>query len=286
MKMKKILVPCDFSKAAIDAYHQALSLAAKPGGTVYLLHVIEPPLMQDTMLMPTLNFEEELMRDMKAKAEKEFTALAKKNSEKEITVSHEIRYGSVASVILEQVAEKKADMVVMGSTGASGVKEYLIGSNAERIVRQSPVPVMVVKKNSSRPIKNIVFPNDLNVEHQDDLVARVKELQNTFHANLHIVWINTPSDFQIDTLTWQRLEAFAKRFMFAHCTLHIFNHLSKQQGIIEFTNRVNGGLIALGTHGRTGLAHLFNASVAEDVVNHTDSLVWTYSLKNESAKAK
>ncbi|MBS1489590.1 MAG: universal stress protein [Bacteroidetes bacterium] len=284
--MKNILVPCDFSKAAIDAYQQALELATKPGETIYLIHVIEPPLMQDTMLMPTLNFEEELMHDMKEKAEKEFKALVKKKKGEEVSVVSEIRYGTVTSVILEQIAAKKIDLVVMGSTGASGVKEYFIGSNAERIVRQSPVPVMVVKKNALRPIKNIVFPNDLSFEHQENLVARVKDLQHKFQAKLHVVWVNTPGDFQNDTDTRKRLETFASHFMLTHYTLNIFNHHSKRQGIIEFTNLVQGDLIALGTHGRTGLAHLLTSSVAEDVVNHTDSLVWTYSLKNESLESE
>ena len=65
--MKKILVPCDFSKPAISAYRQALGVAAQSNGVVHLLHVIEPPIMNDTMLMPTLNFEEELMKKMRIK---------------------------------------------------------------------------------------------------------------------------------------------------------------------------------------------------------------------------
>ena len=57
--MKKILVPCDFSKQAINAYRFALDIAAQSKGTILLLHVIELPVLHDSVLMPVLNFEEE-----------------------------------------------------------------------------------------------------------------------------------------------------------------------------------------------------------------------------------
>lgn len=173
----------------------------------------------------------------------------------------------------------------MGSHGASGLREFFIGSNAEKIVRNSSIPVLVLKDYFKGPIKNIVFPNTLETEKQEDLTMKVKALQNFFKAQLHIVWINTPLNFTSDTITYERLNAFAKRFMLKDYTINIFNHPDEEKGILEFTRSVKGNLIAMGTHGRKGIAHLLNGSLAEDVVNHTKSLIWTYSLKNESAEA-
>jgi hypothetical protein len=68
-------------------------------------------------------------------------------------------------------------------------------------------------------------------------------------------------------------------------TINVFNHPNEESGIIEFTKMVKGDLVAMGTHGRKGLRHIMLGSLAEDVVNHTESLIWTYALKEETVEA-
>jgi nucleotide-binding universal stress UspA family protein len=109
--------------------------------------------------------------------------------------------------------------------------------------------------------------------------------QNFFKARLHIVWINTPLNFTSDSATNERLEAFAKRFMLKDYTISVFNHTDEEDGILEFADSVKGDLIAMGTRGRKGIAHLINGSIAEDVVNHNKGLVWTYSLQQTPVEA-
>ena len=189
-------------------------------------------------------------------------------------------FGSTALTILGYIQDEKIDLVVMGTHGASGVREYLVGSNAEKIVRRSSVPVLAVKKYvKASTIRNIVFPNTLETETQEDLVMKVKALQNFFKAKIHIVWINTPTYFTRDAVTRKRLTDFAKRFMFKDVTIHIYNDPFEETGIINFTHEVKGDMIAMGTHGRKGLVHLLTGSVAEDVLNHVDCPIWTYSIK-------
>lgn len=280
-KMKKILVPCDFSKPAINAFRMAVDIATQSKGTVTLLNIVELPVLHDTVMMPVLNFEAALLKELKEKAEKSFSKIIAKYANENVKVVGEVIFGAVSRETQEFARTQKVDLIVMGSHGASGIRELVIGSNAEKIVRNSSVPVLVVKDYSKASIKNIVFPNTLETENQEDLTMKVKALQSFFKANLHIVWINTPLSFTSDTETFKRLEAFAKRFMLKDYTLHVFNHRDEETGILEFTNKIKGDLIAMGTHGRKGISHLLNGSLAEDVVNHTRGLVWTYSLKNE-----
>ena len=283
--MKKILVPCDFSKSAISAFRSALDIAGQSKGMVYLLNIIELPVLHDTVMMPVLNFEAELLKELKEKAEKSFSKLIAKYASEGPKVVGEVVFGPVSREIIDFTSAQKIDLVVMGSHGASGIKEFFIGSNAEKIVRNSPVPVLVVKDYSKRAIKNIVFPNTLDTEDQEELTMKVKGLQAFFKAHLHIVWINTPLNFSSDTQTLKRLENFAQRYMLKDYSLHVFNHRDEEAGILEFTNTVKGDIIAMATHGRKGISHLLNGSLAEDVVNHTRGLVWTYSLKNETVPA-
>jgi nucleotide-binding universal stress UspA family protein len=283
--MKKILVPCDFSKPAINAFRFALDVAARSKGVVYLLNIVELPVLHDTVMMPVLNFEAELLKELKERAEKSFAKITSRHGVEGVKVVGEVVFGSVSREIQEFTKAQGIDLVVMGTHGASGIREMVVGSNAEKIVRNSMVPVLVVKEYSRRAIKNIVFPNTLETEDQEELTMKVKALQNFFKAHLHIVWINTPLNFTSDTQTIKRLEDFVKRFMIKDCTIHVFNHRDEESGIIEFTNSVKGDMIAMATHGRKGISHLLNGSLAEDVVNHTKGLVWTYSLKNELADA-
>jgi nucleotide-binding universal stress UspA family protein len=280
--MKKILVPCDFSKPAINAFKFALDIAAKANGSVHLLHAIELPVLHDTMLMPVLNFEQELLKELKEKAENDFENLLEKHALKGVDVLTKVFFGAPSKEILKYAKEKSIDLIVMGSHGATGLREIFVGSNAEKIVRNADVPVLVTKHCYRGPVKNIVFPSDFNTDNQDDMIVKLKALQKFFKAHLHLVWINTPLNFAPDPLTLERMNAFAKHFKLDDYTFHVFNYPNEEDGIIKFKQLIKGDLIAMATHGRTGISHLINGSMAEDVVNHTDGLVWTYAIQNHA----
>jgi nucleotide-binding universal stress UspA family protein len=283
--MKKILVPCDFSKPAVNAFRFALDVAAQSKGVIHLINVVELPVLHDTMLMPVLNFEEQFIKELKEKADKSFSKLITKYNTEGVKVETAVVLGSVYVSTIDFIEKHNIDLVVMGSHGASGIREFLMGSNAEKIVRNSTAPVLVLKDYRKGPIKNIIFPNTLETEHQEELTMKVKALQAFFKAHLNIVWINTPVNFVSDSTTTQRLESFAKRFMLKDYSIHVFNHRDEETGILEFADATKGDLIAMATHGRKGIAHLLNGSLAEDVANHTKRPVWTYSLKNEVVEA-
>ena len=60
--------------------------------------------------------------------------------------------------------------------------------------------------------------------------------------------------------------------------VHIYNDISVEQGILNFASKINAGLIGIGTHGRKGLAHFFNGSISEDIVNHANRPVVTFKI--------
>jgi nucleotide-binding universal stress UspA family protein len=278
--MKKILVPCDFSEQSVDAFRVALEIAAQSKGEIQLLNVVELPIMHDTVLMPVLSFEEELLKELKGKAEEQFEKLKKKYAKETNKVKGTVIFGATSIMILRYIEENGIDLVVMGSRGVTGVREVLIGSNTEKIVRRSPVPVLTVKKYVKvSSIKNIVFPSTL-LHDNEDLIMKVKALQNFFDAKLHIVFINTPTNFTSDHVTKSRLTEFVKRFMIKNCTINIYNDPYEEAGVINFAHSIEAELIAMGTHGRKGIAHILSGSLTEDIVNHVDCPTWTYTIKD------
>ncbi|MEJ1242470.1 universal stress protein [Chryseolinea sp. T2] len=277
--MKRILVPCDFSKPAVNAFRLALDIAAQSKGTVHLFHVIELPVVGDPGMMQVVTMDESFFRDSRKSVQLQFEKLLAKHGNADVKTTTTIEFGFFPNLVVNAIENNSIDLVLMGSHGSSGFKEFISGSNAERIVRKSSVPVLVVKDLYKGAIRNIVFPNTLETEGQEELTKQVKALQAFFKATVHIVYINTPSSFTSDTVTMKRLKEFAKRFMFKDYTINVFNHENEEGGILHFSETIGGHLIALGTHGRRGVSHLLNGSLAEDLVNHSKTLIWTAAIK-------
>jgi nucleotide-binding universal stress UspA family protein len=274
--MKRILVPCDFSDPAVQAFKFAAQIASQSKGQITLLNVVEIPVMHDTVLMPVLSFEEAFLKDAKEKAEKNFLKM-KERWAKEVKVDYQVVYGATANTIREVAEEIKADVIVMGTHGASGLKEWVIGSNAEKIVRTSSIPVIAIKKQVKGDIKNIVFPITPSLD-DENLFQRVKALQYFLKATLHLLFVNTPGVFLRDNVSKPQMEALAKRLLLKDYRIHVYNDLSEEEGIRNFTTEVKADMVALGTHGRRGLNHLLTGSIAEDIVNHLDCPIWTYKM--------
>ncbi len=278
--MKNILVPCDFSEQARQAFRFALDISRKNKGKIHLVHVVELPVVHEPVFMPVYSFEEVLVKEFREKAEKEFKKLTSKHAVQGDKIITQILFGGTFQMLQDYIQANAIDLVLMGTRGASGAREILVGSNTEKVVRRSPVPVIAVKKYvPAETIKNILFPNTLHTEKQENLLLKIKALQDFFKATLHIVWINTPTNFTPDRITRERLEAFAKRFMLKNYTINIYNDPYEESGIINFAHEIGADMIAMGTHGRRGVAHVLAGSIAEDVVNHVDCPIWTYSLK-------
>lgn len=277
--MKKILVPCDFSKPAVNAFRLALDIAVQSKGVVYLFHVVELPVVGDPGVMQVVTLDESFFRDARKGIQQQFDKLLAKHGNPDVKTVTSIEFGFFPNMVVSAIEQKGADLVVMGSHGSSGFKEFISGSNAERIVRRATVPVLVVKDIYKGPIKNIVFPNTLEIDGQEELTKQVKALQSFFKATVHIVYVNTPAIFRSDTITLKNLKAFAKKYSFKDYTINVFNHENEEGGILHFAESIGGDLIALGTHGRRGVSHLLNGSLAEDLVNHSKALIWTAAIK-------
>lgn len=277
--MKKILVPCDFSDTAIQAYDFAMNLATKANAEVIVLKVFDLPFLYETTFGATPQyFDTGVLKDIESEAVINFEKMKARHSRKEM-VSFTTLRGAVTFTINQFADEHKIDLIVMGTQGATGLKEYWIGSNTEKVVRYAKVPVLAIRKSFDvTRIRNIVFPTTLQLD-QKDLIMHIKELQRFFSAKLHLLMVNTPGNMMRSTDEMDLMEEFARHYALSDYTLNTRNDFSEQDGIINFAHEIKADMIAMGTHGRRGLAHLFMGSVTEDVVNHIDCPIWTYVFK-------
>lgn len=268
--MKRILVPTDFSEPSMEAFKMALNLAAVNHGEVIVFHAIYIPGGAH------LSYDPLLMAEFEKDTEKEFKKM-KKNSKDLARVNFEMVYDDVLSAVKKITEKKKVDLVVMGTTGISRIQEMIIGSNTEKVVRHSSVPVLAVHKAVEvSTIKNILLPTNLSLK-QTKFIHKVKELQEFFGATLNILLINTPSLFKSDAEAGSALEEFVKHYKIKNYALHFRNYRSEEKGIIDFVNNEPMDMVAIGTHARSGLSHLFHKSITEGVIDQITRPVWTYT---------
>lgn len=276
--MVKILVPVDFSKEALDALQFAVGLTSAKSAKIEVIHVVEYPVgaaMDPVGMAVPSPYDPEFVDLLRENAEKRMNEFL---GQFKSAISYTIEVGNPFFEITEKLSKIDADLVVMGTKGATGFKEFFIGSNAEKVVRKASCPVITLAQPTRcEDIQDIVFATNIT-DVSEGLVMNVKQLQDIFNAKIHLVRINTPNNFERDELAEKALEDLAERFMFKDYTVNIYNDVYEDQGILSFAKKINAHMIAMGTHGRTGLKHLLTGSLAEDVVNHAKRPIWTYQI--------
>lgn len=277
--MQRILVPCDFSAPAMEAYKFALEIATASDGEVFILKAIDLPIMlAGGFDVQPYTFDPSILKDLEEEAKKRFSEMKAKYNAGRTPTSFHVSIGSVTPTVREFIEEKKIDLVVMGTHGSTGLNEFFFGSNTEKVVRVSPVPVLSVRKATSvSSIKKILLPSTLDIN-QAELMKHIKSFQAFFGAHLHILWVNTPIFFKRDKDIHTMMNEFVSQYDLDNYTLNIRNDTFEVDGIVSFANEIKADTIAMPTHGRRGLAHLFSGSIAEDVLNHVQCPIWTYSI--------
>lgn len=197
MEIKKILIPTDFSELSLYAVDYAVSIAKIHNSDIHLFHVIEELL---TMAVPGdfyLNTEEIIQRevDMLAIKSKQISELASSLENKhQIKFSTHVEFGRSHRVLTDYANENKFDLIVMSTHGVSGFREFVIGSNAVRIISEANCPVLSIQnKISENGIRKILMP------FKDDPYSRQKvkfaiNYAKWFNAELVTLGIDTEGE--------------------------------------------------------------------------------------------
>jgi len=276
--MKRILVPVDFSKEAECAAKVAADIAKKTGSEIYLVHMLELPVTTvDPAEMSSISSEPQIIYFMKLAREK-FDKFKSLPFLQGLRVIETVQFQHAFSGIIEESKKQKIDLIVMGSQGASGLQEMFIGSNTEKVVRRSHIPVLVVKKSLKEfRVDNMIFASDFNKESKTTF-HRVVDFAKIFDSRIHLLYVNTIHNFNTTKNITERINKFIKDFDFKNYTINIYNDISIEKGILSFGRDIDADLIALNTHGRSGLSQLFNGSIGQELANHALRPVITFKI--------
>lgn len=272
--MKRILVPTDFSDCAYEATKVAAEIATQTEATLYLIHIIDIPLSDTNTNIGMVNTDiPEAIYLMKRTKQKFETLLKDKIFEKVTRVIESVDFSGTYDKVIEKAKELDIDLIVMGSHGSKGIKEFLIGSNTERVINLATCPVLAVKKYQPiSAISNIVFASDFS----EEAISTYNDLLpvfNVFKSKLHFLKVTTPLNFEPSYKSIAAIKSFVDRVKAGEVVTSTYADYSEEEGIQHYADEVNAGIIALGTNARSGLGQFFRGNLAARLVNHSDKMI-------------
>lgn len=275
--MKRILVPTDFSPLAESALKIAANLARKHDSEIYLLHLLDLPL---DLIDPTQGGSQDLPESiffMKL-AHQRFSKAMNKPYLEGIKVNETVEFNAAFEGIMEVSKKHNCDLIIMGSHGAEGLKEVFIGSNTEKVVRYSEIPVLVIKHEIEEfKVGKFIYATNLSLESSSSF-KQAQDFAKKFDAEMEVVFINTSSKFKTSNEIDDKIKAF-KSVAGQDLKIVVRNDHNTEDGILNYARKVNASLIGIGTHGRKGIARLLNGGLSEHIVNHAKRPVVTFKIK-------
>lgn len=277
--MKKIIIPIDFSEHSEYALKTAAKMAKQYNAELLALHMLE---MSDIMLSASNGLQNQKTAYFLQLAQQQFEDFLKKDYLKNVKVTPIIKHFKVFSEVNDVAFKHDADLIVMGSHGTSGFKEFFIGSNTERVVRNANIPVLVVKNNVNDINFNVVaFACDFAEDTIKPYLNAVK-MFNKANTKMYLVHVNLPNDrFKSSLEIEKKVVNFftkAEKKLDKMKDVHYVSDYTVEEGLLNCANKIGADLIVVPTHGRKGLAHFFEGSIGEDVANHSTLPVMTFKI--------
>lgn len=148
--ISRIVVPIDGSKNSMEAADYAVKMAEKYGSELSVVHVINIDQYLQAFGLYRLSYPDQIKKkidDAKVESQEWFTEVTKNAEQKKVRVKTEVIDSplSVVAAIVNYAESEKADLIVIGTRGHSGISKMLLGSVASGVITYAPCPVLVVK---------------------------------------------------------------------------------------------------------------------------------------------
>lgn len=285
--MKKILVPLDFSTRSLSALELAAETALRTKASVTLFHVIADPFIflsaPNSYLSPVIDtgIQADYIMKLEKSSKENLNKIASKQFLKSLKVSAVTKTGgSIYREILNYAEDNKFDMIVMGTNGAVSIGEIFLGTNAERIIRFTAIPVLVIGMKLKSPvIKNILFASkfDGTAEHVFPFISSFAKL---FNAKMHLLRVNSKDDFMPTETAIEKMKSLCKGKK-ENYEIAVRDAYEIDDGIVKYAAEIKADLIAVGVHRRSGPSRLFTDRIVEGLLRLTGIPVLGVDIKKQ-----
>lgn len=264
--ISNIIVPTDFSEAATQAMQYALSLANKLKASVHVLHINQVAMVDTTMPAETYQM---FVKEIEDQTQDQFKKLEKEILDASgVTYTCHSKYGFVADEICDFALKQEADLIILGTTGASGMSEILFGSNASSVVSKTQTPVMVIPKNTVyKDLTRIVYATDYN-EPEFPSMMRLIYFAEQYDCPLDIVHVKSESDryFNAENNFFKKNRA---QFSYPNMSYIDLEKGDVVASINQYVADKNVDLLVMAKHNRGFFDRLFHSSLSKKMAIHT-----------------
>jgi nucleotide-binding universal stress UspA family protein len=265
--MKKILVPTDYSDCANNAIDVAKEVASKSGAELYLLHLEEVvPEVAHVLHHTAMEDNPHHIGHARFQLQKLVDSLVKDGCKaKSVFVPNDGK-----EAIEDYIKPYDIDFMIMGSHGAKGILETFIGSRTQKVIKNSPVPVLVIKRpNKNFSPKRILFASTFREDATKSL-KQVADFAKLWNAELDLVFLNLLSHLIEDNEAKRIMSRQMEADPGVPFTLNVNDTNDEEWGISKFARLLKADVIAVVYDKHTGFNRLFNSSVAEKLINHEE----------------
>ena len=278
-KFNKIRLLTDFSEISENATDYAFLIAEKTKLEVEVMHIVNTPLDWVKLNLEQEKLYPEIQSEIK-RAKNNLHSLIQKFEKKGLAAHQNLIYNVGVENIPKYLAGDEHSLLIMGSHGASGIKEYTLGSNAQKVIRKYSCPVLIVKnKPKQSDLQYITFASTFD-KHQHDAFKKIHSFSSLLNLKLLLLYINTPYNFKETEDIENMLNTFCKYCEEKKCDKLTYNAYNEERGLKAFTQKPKIDILAMATEGRSSLAQLFSPSLTERMINHLDIPVLSY--RNQS----
>jgi nucleotide-binding universal stress UspA family protein len=280
MKINNILVPTDFTDVGKVGTDFARKLAPLLGAKVHLLNRVHiHPFWhllteQEKEGYPESAFWEGITL-------REFEKLSSQFAQDKIEVHTAYGPGDIVPLVQNYIDEHQIDLLLMASHGSRGLNEWLFGSNAQKIIRHSACPALVVKEgNDNVKFQKIAFATDYNVISEKAFWDVIKWAK-LFDAEVNVVHVNLFPDPGPHSLEFEKFNSWMADSEGVTIRLHEITDLTIEGGIKEFVEDIGADMMALTNYPDNTFKRLIMGSVSEALINHMDIPVMIFPAKEE-----
>lgn len=253
----QVLFPTDFSDNSKNALPFAVDLCKKTQGTLKVLSVYNMAYGEHTM--NTASLLDALKKNTEEKMKAFETVLKAQN----ITFTTAVRLGSVSSVVKEEAKNQKAQLIVMGTQGASGLEEILVGSNTASVIQAVSIPVLAIPAEAAfKPIKKIVFCTELESLENEEVLERLKAIATLYNASVDFLHIQ-------DEAKKGAREHILKHFDGIKVNFTIMKREDIEEAVLNHANSANADVIGVMTKNYSFFERLFHSSLANKLAFHS-----------------
>jgi len=281
-KVKNILIPVDFSPTSMKAVDHAVVMAKMNKAAITLIHVSEITSAYaganeyiSTSVVSLVNFEKEFLAKIKKQLQELAGKIIIEGVEKVETIS---ATGRVHKEIVEASKKMKADVIVMGTHGVSGFREFVMGSNAFRVVSDAECPVLSIQHHTkSAGFKNILVPFR-NKPHSREKVDYAIALAKMYGAEINVLGIATEDDkaeLKKLSLEAEQIKRIAEKQK-VQCTVKVISGVYIADSVLKYAKKVKADLfIAMADMDKVSISEIFMGPFAQQIVNHSSIPVFS-----------